>query len=228
MHQPSDQHRSDWVLVQKYLAGDSRILEDWVSTLGPILRRKLIERGATTAEAEELVANLWSDCVSGGTKPSSLMEKYTGRAPLQSWLLTVATRRLIDFKRKQRFTTPPDPPSAGQSSGYRLMEGTAAEPEIYHDDSLLELLGRCLRKAWGRCAADDLLMLRLVHLHGLTQREVGQMWGWQESKVSRCLSQTMRQIEQETLRQLRQSDPWLQLTWQDFLDLCETGPSSFL
>jgi len=44
------------------------------------------------------------------------------------------------------------------------------------------------------------------------------MLGWGEWKVSRFLSQAMAQIEKETLRMLKQRDPWLELTWQDFVD----------
>ena len=71
-------------------------------------------------------------------------------------------------------------------------------------------------------------MLRLVYLHGISQREVCRMWGWNEAKVSRHLSAAMETIEAETLLRLRQKDPWLKLTWQDFVDLCETHQIGFL
>ena len=229
MRQPSDQHKSDFVLVQQFLSGDSQILDGWMTQFGRRLRLQLIHRGATPAETEELIANLWSDCVASGAEHPSLLEKYKGRVSLRSWLLTVATRRLIDVKRRQRLTAAaPDDLGLEEEGAYCLMERAPAEPEIGREDSLLDLLHRSLRGALDHCDPEDLLMLRLVHLHGITQREVGRMWAWQESKVSRRLSQTMRFIERETLRQVRRSDPWLQLTWQDFLDLCETRQDGFL
>jgi len=36
------------------------------------------------------------------------------------------------------------------------------------------------------------------------------------------LTQALETIEARTLAELKRKDPWLQLTWQDFLDLCET------
>ncbi len=38
----------------------------------------------------------------------------------------------------------------------------------------------------------------------------------------------MQQIEKETLQRLKAKDPWLDLTWQDFLELCETHRVGFL
>ena len=38
----------------------------------------------------------------------------------------------------------------------------------------------------------------------------------------------MEQIETRTLRELKKRDPWLELSWQDFVDLCETYQVSFL
>ena len=72
------------------------------------------------------------------------------------------------------------------------------------------------------------VLLRLVYIHGLTQREIVRMLGWYESKVSRVLSQTMEQIQTHTLREVKKRDPWLELTWQDFLDLCETHQIGFI
>jgi len=71
-------------------------------------------------------------------------------------------------------------------------------------------------------------MLRLVYLHDVTQREVGRMWGWHESKVSRCLAQAMAEIEARTQERIRETDPWMELTWEDFLDLCEAHRIGFL
>jgi hypothetical protein len=56
---------------------------------------------------------------------------------------------------------------------------------------------------------------------------VGRLLGCSEAKVSRTLSQAMSEIEFNTLRHLKTKDAWLELTWQDFLDLCETHQTGF-
>jgi hypothetical protein len=73
-----------------------------------------------------------------------------------------------------------------------------------------------------------MVLLRLVYLYGLTQREIVRMLHWHESKVSRTLSEAMSHIERNTLRELKKRDPLLELTWQDFLSLCETEQVGFL
>ena len=71
-------------------------------------------------------------------------------------------------------------------------------------------------------------MLRLVYLHGLSQREVARLWSCHESKVSRFLSQALADIQRNTLQETRRQDLWLDLSWQDFLDLCQTQQIGFL
>ena len=62
-----------------------------------------------------------------------------------------------------------------------------------------------------------MVLLRLVYLHDLTQREIVRMLGWSESKVSRFLARAMKEIETHTLKELKKRDPWLELSWQDFV-----------
>ncbi len=63
----------------------------------------LCARGASKTEAEDLVADLWADCFSRPNNRQPLLAKYQGRCALESWLMTVATHRLVDLKRRQTF-----------------------------------------------------------------------------------------------------------------------------
>jgi hypothetical protein len=65
-------------------------------------------------------------------------------------------------------------------------------------------------------------------LHELSQREIVQMLGWSESKVSRFLSKAMAEIEKHTLAEVKKRDSWLELGWQDFVELCETHQIGFM
>jgi RNA polymerase sigma factor (sigma-70 family) len=217
---------NDWQLVQSYLRGDTDVLASIRNQYQDILVHTLSARGATPSEAEELVANLWDDCVHRNDDQPCLLEKFSGRCGLQSWLLTVATNRLIDFKRRQSFQkdlTHVD--DEGVSHNY--FDHLPAPDEHTSDSSLVDLLRECLRKAFALCSGEELLMLRLVYLHGVTQREVGRMMGWHETKVSRHLTDAMTKIETQTLRSVREQDPWLKLSWEDFQRLCETQQIGF-
>jgi RNA polymerase sigma factor (sigma-70 family) len=170
---------------------------------------------------------MWADCVPGRQDRPALVEKYSGKCNIQGWLATVATNRWIDRKRrdsKQVDLPPLDPDKPGESVFDHLP--AAASPT--KEDALVELLRSSLQAAFAGCPADLMVLLRLVYMHGVSQREVVRMLGWHESKVSRALTQAMQQIQADTLKELKKRDPLLELTWQDFVDLCETEQIGFL
>ena len=215
-HEPSEVHRC--------LQGDPAALADLREAHHPSLVNILHARGASLSETEELLADLWGDCVpTNGDRPS-LLDKFSGKCPVQGWLATVATRRWIDLKRKQNRRGE----NARPEGDHVAIETFPATASPGREDVLVELLRDSLQAAFAACPPADLLMLRLVYLHGLSQREIMRMWNWSESKVSRQLSQAMQRIGQDTLRNLKRKDPWLDLTWQDFVDLCETHRVGFL
>jgi RNA polymerase sigma factor (sigma-70 family) len=184
----------------------------------------LLSRGADRTEAEDLLADLWADCVPGQDDRPSILEKFSGKCTLQGWLATVATNRWVDRKRKQsRFV---DPSHDGNNENEYLNRLEAAS--YASEDTLIKLLRDCLKAAFGQCAPEARVLLRLVYLHELSQREIVQMLGWSESKVSRFLSKAMEEIEKHTLAEVKKRDPWLELGWQDFVELCETHQIGFM
>jgi DNA-directed RNA polymerase specialized sigma24 family protein len=88
------------------------------------------------------------------------------------------------------------------------------------DAPLFGIMRQALNRAFGSCPAEAVVMLQLVHLYGLTQREVCSIWGYTESKVSRKLSAAVRHIADETMRAIGNADEWLEIQWEDFLDFC--------
>ena len=224
---PSEQPDHDRLQLDRCLDGDPEALAALREALHPPLVRILRARGADEPETEELLADLWGDCVPAGDERPSLLEKFSGKCPLPNWLATVATRRWIDLKRKQQRRRELVQTGA-EDSGRDLLDTLPAPADPDREDFLIELLRDSLHAAFAACAAADLLMLRLVYLHGVSQREIMRMWSWSESKVSRQLSRAMQQIEQRTLEYLKRKDPWFELTWKDLVDLCETHQIGFL
>ena len=186
----------------------------------------LVSRGADRTEAEDLLADLWADCVPGNDDRPSILEKFSGKCTLQGWLATVATNRWVDRKRKQsRFVEPSHDGSGHAEHDYLArLEAVAYASE----DTLIALLRDCLKAAFDLCEPEARVLLRLVYLHELSQREIVQMLGWSESKVSRFLSKAMEEIEKHTLAEIKKRDPWLDLNWQDFVELCETHQIGFM
>ncbi len=213
--------------VHQCRQGDPAALADLRGQHHPSLMNILRARGASPVETEELLADLWGDCVPANDDHPGLLDKFSGKCSLQAWLATVVTRRWIDLKRKQT-RRGENSLSSHDDEGNNPLERLPAASSLHRDDALVDLLHQSLHAAFATCPPADLLMLRLVYHHGVSQRELMRMWGWSESKVSRQLSHAMEQIEQATLANLKQKDPWLDLTWQDFVDLCETHRIGFL
>jgi RNA polymerase sigma factor (sigma-70 family) len=217
----------DALLVRKCLDGEAEALTTLRRRYNGDLVNILLSRGATVTECDDLLADLWDDCVSGGDDHPSLLEKFSGRCAVRNWLATVATRRWIDLRRRR---------GRHVESGHAGLDGTAldildslpAVERASRDEALANLLLESLRAAFRSCTPQALLLLRLVYLHGLTQREVCRMLGWTEARVSRTLSGAMQEIEKATLRYLGNRDPLLKLTWADFVELCEVHQTGFL
>jgi len=187
----------------------------------------LLARGADRTEVEDLLADLWADCVPGNDDRPSLLEKFSGKCTLQGWLATVATNRWIDLKRKQNRRL--DPAHNGSDSTEQdPFANLEAAPSYAPDDTLVSLMRDSLKAAFAVCSPEARVLLRLVYLHELSQREIVRMLGWSESKVSRFLSSAMEEIERHTLTEIKKRDPWLELTWRDFVDLCETHQIGFI
>ena len=135
--------------------------------------------------------------------------------------------RLIDLKRHKAHEgeLPHVDSDDADSNPFERVPATASAQS---ENALLNLLKETLQAAFAKCPADGMMMLRLVHVHELTQREIAHMWGWTEFKVSRYLTKAMENIQADALGELKKRDPWLQLSWDDFVELCETHQIDFL
>jgi RNA polymerase sigma factor (sigma-70 family) len=211
----------DFLFVQRVLTGDERAAFELRSRYDAQLKSILCKRGASNTEAEDLVADLWADCFGSSGPP--LLKKYEGRCALSSWLFTVATNRFIDFKRRQAFR--------GELSFEKSLEIQPGDTQradyvslSQRDDALILLLRCAISNAFASQSPETCLMLRLVHVYDVTQREIGRMWNWHESKVSRTLNSARATIKDAVLGELRRADPWLTLEWADFVELAKCLP----
>jgi len=199
---------TDFELTRKCLDGDPQALTQMQRKYGRELTAFLLCAGATTTEADELLTNLWTDCITG--KP--LLARYRGSAPLIAWLKTVLMNDLVDRRRRQSIEKSATDVLSGHEGEHRR--------EAVADAPLFGIMRGALTRAFGSCPAEAVVMLQLVHLYGLTQREVCGIWGYTESKVSRRLSAAVGHIAQETMRAVADADEWLEIRWEDFLDFC--------
>ena len=210
-------HQDDLKFAQSVLTANSSAASELRNRYHGRMVSILCSRGANQTEAEDLVADIWSDCFQAPPGRLTLLGKYQGRCALESWLITVATNRLIDLKRRQTFRIeiPASERSSDDFFDRRPQPETAGSEE-----SLLKLLRGAIRTAFSKSDSESVLMLKLVHVHQLTQREIARMWGWHESKVSRALEEARHEIGRGIMAEMKRLDPWLDLRWDDFLELC--------
>jgi len=208
-----------WVLAQRCLEGDSQSYQQLRNRMTQILRPKLLHRGANPTEAEDIIADLSSDCVGTMGGGGSLLRKYDGNGSLDGWLLKTAVHRFLTLRRTQKFKINFHSNGSHPDAVFDLV----VSPQIEQlDHALLNLIRTSLSNALTARSAEERTMLRLVHCEGVTQRELSRMWGWHESKISRRLARAMNRIKSETLRQIALAEPTLKITWEDLLGLCDT------
>ena len=218
-------HEQDLAFVQRVLTGEAAAATELRARYHGKLVGVLRGRGANQTEAEDLVADLWTDCFAPRGNRQTLLTKYQGRCALESWLLTVATHRLVDLKRRQSFRVEVGNNNAEASDDFFDRRPHPEKPTS--ETQLLHLLREAIKLAFAKQDADAVLMLKLVHLHQLTQREIARMWGWHESKVSRTLEVTRQSVAKIILLELKKADPWLELRWEDFVELCAGSTEVF-
>lgn len=219
-------YENDVDLAKACLAGENSAAETLQTLYSQRLLGLLINRGATNTEASDLLADLWGECTVGKEDREALLAKYHGKCGLYTWLATVATHRLVDLKRRQRFQG--TLPSIHEGNdGSNDFDQLPARPIETSETALTALMRDALKKALLECPPQAYLLLQLVYIHGIMQREAARIFAWHESKVSRTLDQAMADIATRTLRNLRAVDPWLQVGWEDFIQLCQTSQDLF-
>ena len=219
----TDKHSEDFHLAEACANGESNAfarLRNYEAFLIGILR----SRGANEIEAKDIVQNLWGDCVPRAySEKPCLMVRYSGVSSLSTWLATVVTNRLIDSKRRKRIDTVNESIDEDKFGKYV----SAIDTDLEHDPtgSVKELLHECVSEAIESLDLEHRLMLRLVFIENLQQREIAQMWGTSSTKVTRIFQASMAHVKKRTMSALKEKEPWLELKWGDFLQISMQIPA---
>lgn len=219
---PSEKYSRDIEIAEACANGDSnafKLLKEYDSFLIGILRT----RGANDIEARDIVQNLWGDCVPRETdeKPC-LIARYSGVSALSTWLATVSTNRLIDSKRRRKIDTVSETVEEEKFGKYL----SSQDPSLTQDPTgaIRELLHDAIKEALESLDIEHRLMLRLVFIENLQQREIARMWNTSNTTVTRIFQSSMAQVRKRTLQAIKQREPWLELTWEDFVQIAAQIP----
>lgn len=240
----------DFDLARRILAGDMNALGALREGIHAILLARLRARNIPVTEAEDLLSDLWGDCVPASEQETEIMvpdgdgipgdaairrqaparcvlERYTGRSPLRSFLFTVVFRRFLDQQRRRRFVvTPPEPTgNASRTSFIHALPDPDANPA---DSFLVASLKAAIQSAIKSCPNDAWLIFQLVYQHGIPQHIAGALWGWKDYETSRQLKSVKELMKTVIVNELNQADPHLNLGWDEALDICQTLDLGFM
>lgn len=229
MHEPSS-HNGHFNLAQKCLEGDTGAIVLLQRTFGDQVLAFLRRAGAPEVEAREIVDRLWADCLVANSAGRVPLQSYNGTCSLQTWLNKVALNRLLSFKREQtrhtEITAPLD--AADAAAGTEASLSYLMEERPARDEPLLRLMKEAVEAAFAACPAEDFVLLQLVHSGDLKLSELAKIFDCSQATISRQVDRAAREISASTLAHLHKADPWLEMQWQDFIELCRSEtPSCF-
>jgi RNA polymerase sigma factor (sigma-70 family) len=177
----------------------------------PRLVASLKNRGATTAVAEELAADVLGECFVSGE--GCLLNRYNGSREFESWLLRVAINRLIDSQRRHLLFQRKGVDHLHQEASF----ATATESP---DAALSQLIQKALAEAFASFEPQIRVLLWLAYAFEVKQSRLATAWGWSESKLSRTLTSSCESIRIKTLRAINQREPGLVILWEDVVEVC--------
>ncbi len=226
---------SDFDFCHACLDGDESAIANLQRQFAPSTVSYLIGAGGHPAEAREVVDSLWADLLVPIPGRTPRLARYNGACALQTWLNRVALNELITRKRReqrwQRLVPERIDVSAasGEKNGAEPWLADPRSPVLGEGEApLLELMKTAVESAFLTCEPEDFVLLQLKHCDGLLGAELGAMFGCDASVISRRLDKAEETIARMTLAKVRQADPWLEVQWSDFVELCASAaPACF-
>jgi len=216
---------ADFLLAQRCLEGEVRAIRQFQETYRPVLMAYLRSAGGEETEAEEVTEWLWADCLMERPDHRPRLANYAGRSSLKSWLYPLAINRLIARKRSENLWSK----IVEEGLDLEQMESAAVgHAPVPAEAPLVDLMRRAVEAGFRECAAEDFVLLQLVHMDRLRLVELAQMFNCSKSKIDRDLERAGKVVAEATLRHIRELDPWLELKWEDFVELCQVAsPACF-
>lgn len=229
-------HPEDFHLAQKCLEGDEQAITHFQKRHGMQVHSYLLGRGASPAEAQEIVDSLWADCLAGTLEKRPRIASYQGASSLQTWLNTVAMNTFLTARRSEARTNRlmpvriHDSESAeeeGQASSDADLS-LAAEDHPAAEEPLITMLREAIEQAFKHCSSEDFVLLQLAHCDGIRQAELARIWECDTATISRKLKRAQTEVGTRIIEYVMATDPYLELEWSDFLDLCRVAnPACF-
>jgi RNA polymerase sigma factor (sigma-70 family) len=216
-------YAEDFALAQAALSGDAGAAAEIESRFRGMLVRVLIARDVAPLAAEDVVADMISECFGArksGTTGKALLASYAGKSALSTWLVRAAWNKWIDSQRRLKFRGElPDGRDDGPAGD--PFDRIPDEGPLPLESDLAQLMRDAVSAGFASLDPEVLLMLKLIYVHRVSQTTVARMWGWNQTRVSRAMTAAREQIMRTTMDEVKRRDPALELEWDDFKELCQ-------
>lgn len=177
--------------------------------LRPRMVAILRSRGASRDSAEDVVAEILSECVADA--PRNLLARFKGEGSMDAWIFRVAINRLISRQRRERWM---------ESLGMEALESLPCEDSQEIEGAVQGIVSSALREAIESLPARTRLLLWLRHGYGIPQNRLCVCWQSTPSRLSRALSSAREAVRKRTLESIQSAEPGFQLQWQDISGVC--------
>jgi RNA polymerase sigma factor (sigma-70 family) len=223
-------HFADYQLAQHCLDGNAVAIAALQRQCGSSVAAYLLRAGALPHEAEDFARSLWADVLTATEERAARLRRYNGTCAIQTWLNAVALNRLLTYKRsvKRRREQAPVTVGARDDESYREEWPASGEPSGDADPPLIEIMQSAIEQAFRECEPEEFVLLQLAHCDRLKGAELAVIFGCDAGAISRRIKKAEAKIASSTLRHVRSADPWLDLKWEDFAELCRAAtPACF-
>ncbi len=194
--------------------------------------------GALPHEAGEIVTELWSDCIASQPGGMPKLARYNGACALRTFLNTITLNTLLTRRRKEKrwenllSADAADAETESDAAPHAERDAPGAEAKAEGADPveppLLAIMREAIQAAFMACPAEDFVLLQLARMDGLHALELSKMFNRATGSISRDVQRAGQEIAEATLQYIKATDPWLELKWEDFLELCHTAsPACF-
>ncbi len=223
-------HPDDFHLAQECLEGKTSALAYLQDSYREPLLAFLQGSGALPHEAREIVTELWSDCIAPQTGTTPKLARYNGACALRTFLNTITLNTLLTRRRRENrwnhLVT--DEVAAGGTDGMVTAPEARADDREPAEAPLLEIMREAIQAAFTACPAEDFVLLQLAHTDDLHVVELAQMFDCGIASISRNVAKAGEGIAEATIQYVKATDPWLELKWEDFIELCgSASPACF-
>ena len=214
---------SDLELRARILAGDTAAVEEFVSSQKPMLERFVSSLDSSSCGASQvfsMASDVITDCCSG---ENPLIAKFSGTGGgIGNWLRTVTRYRFYNLMRS--------PALKKRTDSELAVENAVDENDALAEASELAAV-EALRGAVayanhvvGQASPTGIVLLRLIHLHGIQGKVLASLWGKHAAQVTRTVADTTEKFRDEVLSALQAWDPLFSMTWADCAALCRKYP----